>query len=94
MANVTAAAIEYLARRDRRRFPEGDGKSMKAGWNPSNSERQSCCDVIRRPSGQRPWSLYNHCKTKKHVAKLFVVSVYELNKAIRFIEATAPEVLF
>jgi hypothetical protein len=36
-------------------------------WYPDNDEKCMCCNNIRSPSRAYPWSLWKHCKSKKHV---------------------------
>jgi len=79
---ATSAAKCYIARKNRTEHP--DGKCDSGGrWYPTEGERQACCHNIRTPSRRWPWSLVKHCRTKKHVANLFGVTVAEINKAIK-----------
>ena len=56
---------EYLSGR------RPDGLNDKGGrWYPSEAEKCSCCRAIRSPSRSFPFSLLNHCQTKKHILKL------------------------
>ena len=44
------------------------GKSDSGGrWYPDEEEIYDCCKGIRSPSRSYPWSLYKHCKSKKHI---------------------------
>ena len=44
------------------------GKTDNGGrWYPDPEEECSCCKSIRSPTRSYPWSLYKHCKSKKHV---------------------------
>ena len=95
MSRVTMAAFEYLGRSSRKRWPASDGRPILDGWYPAEHERRECCSLIQTSDWRRRWRLYKHCSSKKHVAKLFGVTLKELNDAIKFIKATADrEVLF
>ncbi len=76
------AAVEFLARRARRRNPDGQFDSCWR-WYPSDQERRPCCDGIRRPSRRWPYSLMLHCRTARHVAELFGVDPRALRAALR-----------
>lgn len=39
-------------------------------WFPDKSERCPCCNKIRNPSMNWPYSLWVHCKSKKHYKEL------------------------
>ena len=39
-------------------------------WYPDETERCPCCDKIRTPSRNWPYSLLVHCKSKKHYKEL------------------------
>jgi hypothetical protein len=53
----------------KRSYP--DGKTDKGHrWYPSAFEECDCCKSIRKPSRAWGFSLYNHCKTKKHLKNL------------------------
>jgi hypothetical protein len=86
-AAVTAAAFEYIARRDRARHPAGRTDNASR-WYPADDERCSCCDSIREPSRAYPWSLAHHCRTIPHIAELFGVDATAIRRAVKAIEAT------
>jgi len=66
------AAAVWRDRQARRAHP--DGRTDKAGrWHPSPDEIQTCCSRIRGPSRAFPWSLMLHCRTARHVARLYGV---------------------
>jgi len=83
--NLQEAAIEYLARRDRKKHPQGR-KDRAGRWYPSGFEHCECCDYVRNPTRGYPWSLMHHCRSTVHIAKLFNVDIKELRKEIRTIE--------
>lgn len=59
----------YADRHTRRVHP--DGRFDDAGrWDPSETERQPCCDFVRGPSRQWPYSLMVHCRTRRHCVAL------------------------
>lgn len=47
-------------------YPMGS-KDNGGRWYPSKIEKASCCENVRSPSRQWPWSLWEHCRTQKHV---------------------------
>ena len=79
---VMAAALEYIARKDKKSRPEG--RSDHGGrWRPLEAERQPCCQGIREPSRAWPLTLLDHCRSAGHVAALFDVDALELKRAAR-----------
>jgi hypothetical protein len=67
----------FKTRQDRSEHP--DGKFDRGGrWYPSEDEEQACCGRIRSPSRAYPYSLMTHCRTLRHVAKLYSVKESEL----------------
>lgn len=69
---VQEAHQEYVLRRDMKKDPVGAWD--KGGrWYPMDSERCKCCDDIRKPSRNYPYSLLNHCRSAGHVANLYGV---------------------
>lgn len=76
------AVKEYRDRQARRSHPEGSFKPSGTWW-PSEKESATCCNSIRTPSRAWPYSLMTHCRTAKHVAKLFGVDEKELRAAAR-----------
>ena len=80
--NLERAARTFIARRDRTGHP--DGNFDKAGrWYPSEAETCDCCSSVRSPSRAHPFSYMVHCRTMKHVANLFGVSVTDLRSEVR-----------
>jgi hypothetical protein len=72
------AGLEFACRDLRLRHP--DGTFDEGGrFYPSEKEARDCCANIRAPSRALPFSLMKHCRTAKHVAKLYGVS----EKAVR-----------
>lgn len=85
---VIEAAKELIDRKNRNRHPAG--KTDNGGrWYPDDSERCECCAHIRTPSRAFPWSFMTHCRTSEHVANLYGVSVTDLRKCARQMEAEA-----
>jgi hypothetical protein len=61
------AALEYLGLKYFGYHP--DGRTDKGGrWYPAMTERNICCDSVRKPTRSYPWSLWKHCHSLKHVA--------------------------
>lgn len=59
----------YQKRKNREEYPQG--RYDKAGrWYPSDEGKCACCYGIRSPSRSWPYSLRDHCRTKKHVRSL------------------------
>lgn len=79
---VRRAAASYIARRDRKEHPDGTFDTAKR-WYPSDKERQDCCDAIRSPTRNWPYSYVLHCRTLPHVAKLFDVTPEEIRAYLR-----------
>jgi len=76
------ALIEYLQRQDRVSHPQGEFDNG-GRWYPSDEERQECCYSIRSPSRNWPYSLLLHCRTLRHVARLYGVDEEELRRLAR-----------
>ena len=75
---IKAAAL-FLARQARNVHPAGTWD--KGGrWEPTGDERCECCDQIRRPSKTWPNALIRHCRTSKHIARLFEVPEKDLRQ--------------
>ena len=88
--HITAAAMEYIGRRDRTRHP--DGESDDGGrWYPSDAENinGTITRTIRSPSRMWPWSYAHACRTVGHVAELFGVDATALRREARRIDAAA-----
>lgn len=59
----------YESRKTRNSHP--DGTFDNGGrWYPSESEHCPCCESIRGPSRNWPYSLMVHCRSKKHIKNL------------------------
>mgnify|MGYP000868061071 CR=1 FL=1 len=88
--NLEQAARTFIARRDRTAHPSG--KFDNAGrWYPSEAETCACCSSVRSPSRAHPFSYMVHCRTMKHVASLYGVSVAELRNEVRRLDpGSAP----
>jgi Uncharacterised protein family (UPF0158) len=74
---ASEAGREFVCRELRLHHPDGtfdDG----GRFYPSEKEVRDCCANIRAPSRAFPFSLMTHCRTVKHVAKLYDVSQKEL----------------
>ena len=71
------AGLEFVCRELRLHHP--DGKFDEGGrFYPSEKEVRDCCANIRAPSRAFPFSLMKHCRTIKHVAKLYDVTESEV----------------
>ena len=78
---LTEAVQTYHARRDRVSHPQG--AFDKAGrWYPNKGEVRPCCQSIREPSRRYPYSLLRHCRSIRHIARLYDVSEGELRRAV------------
>jgi len=67
------AGLEFVCRELRLHHP--DGEFDEAGrFYLSEKEARECCATIRAPSREFPFSLMKHCRTIKHVAKLYGVT--------------------
>jgi hypothetical protein len=75
------AAIVYVARQRRAADPQGTFDSG-GRWYPYG-EYRDCCDRIRSPSRNWPYSLMLHCRTAKHVAALFSVPERDVRRAAK-----------
>ena len=78
---VTVKSV-YLDRRARMAHPAG--KFDTGGrWFPSDGEYQPCCYAIRSPSRSFPYSLMVHCRSLRHVARLYNVDEQKLRLSIK-----------
>lgn len=82
---ITAAAHEFVARKNRQSHPEGTF-DKQGRFYPSDREFQACCSSIRTPSRAYPYSYMTHCRTADHVAHLFGVDARDVRKMARQIE--------
>jgi len=73
------------------------GKFDKADrFHPDEAELRDCCQRITPPNADNPWSLLEHCKTIRHVARVYHVNEADLRRAIparmkQAIPTAAPE---
>lgn len=74
------AAREFIARRDRSTHPDGDFDSS-GRWYSAEDEERECCYDIRPPSAAWPYSLMIHCRTLRHIARLYDVDMKDLRRA-------------
>lgn len=59
----------YLLRKKRIIHPEGEfDKSGR--WYPSDNEKCSCCDKVKPPSREHPFTLLVHCRSRNHIENL------------------------
>lgn len=82
---VIAAAMQFLARRDRAEHPDGKFDNAQR-WYPGSGERQNCCSHIRSPSRAHPYSNMTHCRTAEHIASMHGVDVTEVRRMARELE--------
>jgi hypothetical protein len=81
MDTLAAAVRTYRHRQVRLTHP--DGRTDRGGrWYPSDEERQACC-TVRSPSRKWPWSLMLHCRTLRHIARLYGVNESELRGEVK-----------
>ena len=59
------------------------GTRCKPKWFPIPSEVQDCCKKIKLPSSIFPYSLLDHCRTIKHIAEMFDVSILKLRQKVK-----------
>jgi hypothetical protein len=67
------AGLELVCRELRLHHPDGTFDEGSRFY-PSEKEARDCCATIRAPSRAFPMSLMKHCRTIKHVAKLYGVT--------------------
>ena len=68
-ARLERAAALFNARQAREVHPDGTFGAYGI-WQPSDAERQTCCEKLRMPTRRWPYSLIQHCRTATHVAQL------------------------
>ena len=81
--NVADAYRKYIARQLREEFPAGRLDSAGRWYPNGQTEYRDCCNHIRQPTRERPWSLQNHCRTMGHIAALCGVPVGDLRALAR-----------
>lgn len=80
LAPTDLAQRLYESRQARLTHPAGTFD--RAGrWYPDPDERRSCCDAIRSPSRNWPYSLLCHCRTLKHCRNLLAPAIHEMETA-------------
>jgi hypothetical protein len=86
------AAVVYVARQHRAVHPLGEFDSAGRWYPYARWEHRSCCEGIRCPSRRWPYSLMLHCRTAKHVARLFRVPEKDVRHAAKaFTNLEEPE---
>lgn len=83
------AASVYLARHSARVSPPGmylslAGVPLKSVWYPDSLEMRSCCKLLGIRNKDTLW---NHCRTMKHAANLFYVSIDEVNRHVEIMKS-------
>jgi hypothetical protein len=86
---LNLAAKEFLARKDRVHHPNGVFDNLSR-WEPIGNEAQDCCNAIRPPSANYPYSLLLHCRSLKHIARLYQVDEKALRKRVREMRPPNP----
>ncbi len=80
--NINEIAKEYISRQARLTDPHG--KFDRAGrWYPAENEMCKHCHKVRPPSRNWKYSYLLHCRTMKHIASLYDVSIADLRKAVK-----------
>lgn len=59
----------YKGRQERILHPLGHFNSDRK-WFPDDKEKCKCCEDIKTPSRGYPFTLNQHCRTKKHVKEM------------------------
>ena len=75
--HVRLAAQEYLDRQSRTGHSLGMYDKY-ARWYPADQEYCECCELVRLPSRKYPYNFLIHCRTARHVARLYNVTRGEL----------------
>ncbi len=75
------AVDTYIARQQRLSHPAGKWDGPR--WVPTAAESRECCQNIRPPSRQWPYSLMTHCRTLEHVCRLSGVDIREARAELR-----------
>jgi len=82
-------AARCYVRRDRGlEYPSGTRlwRGRQGGiWLPSNGEWQECCNHIKPPIPNYPFTHYRHCKTIKHIIHLYKVDYKATKEFINLI---------
>lgn len=89
-ANVRDAALEFIARRDHEKDPDGT-YDWAGAWFPSIAEFTEDCKRIEIPTRHKPATLIVHCRGAEHVAALFGVDKCALLHAARQIDCERRE---
>jgi hypothetical protein len=71
----------WLSRQNRDSHPAGTFDNA-GRWYPCKEERLDCCEGIRKPSRDYPFSLIQHCRSIVHVAALHGVTPKALRSRI------------
>ena len=75
---------EYEDRQARVIHPEGSFDRQSRWYPDEQREEAMCCNAIREPSRNWPYSLIKHCRSKKHLKHLAAESL--IKAAIIYIE--------
>ena len=78
---LDAAISCYIRRQNRKSHPVGyfDRASR---WFPSDKERQLCCEKVHPPSASQPNSLNLHCRSLRHIARIYQVDPLFLSRRV------------
>ena len=99
MDPVTRAIERYDRRQHGWELPAGK-RDATGRWKPTGSERQVCCEGWRTPLPGFPLTLWKHCHSVTHVARLERIAPASLRSALARRSpldrpaATAPDICF
>lgn len=77
---LSQAVERYYDLQSRRVHPAGRFDNAQR-WTPTTQEREKCCDSIRTPTRNYPYSLMVHCRSISHVAIKFGIDESEIRRA-------------
>ncbi len=68
---LTGADLDEAHRRLQQREAHPPGRTDNGGrWYPADKWAAKCCNSVRSPSRDYPWSLMLHCRTRRHLERL------------------------
>lgn len=82
------AAKEYIRRCTGFSGPKGE-LVKGTGWTPAPEERRACCESVRPPCSHDRFTLFRHCRTQWHLARLYGVSPESVRAAMKLSEVRA-----
>lgn len=93
LKNILGGDMDYFSRLRKAvdcYFDRFSGQVMPEGkfyadeiFLPAKRELKSCCELVEKPTKYAPYTMYWHCCSEAHIAKLYRVELKDLSEKIK-----------